>query len=77
MNYFWSVKHSLDVLDKLKYLQVPFYTILYTTLPHKLIKEKLSYLINCSIKILVVHTYATKAINLLINTIVHTDNIFV
>ena len=57
INYFWSVKNSLDVLDKLKSAKVPFSTIdsydfstLYTTLPHMLIKEKFSYLINWSFK---------------------------
>jgi len=57
INYFWSVKNSLDVLDKLQSVQVPFTTIdsydfstLYTSLPHTLIKEKFAYLINWSFK---------------------------
>ena len=24
INYFWSVKNSIDILDKLKFVQVPF-----------------------------------------------------
>ena len=47
INYFWSVKKSLDVLDKLHAFDGPFdsvdgfeISILYTTLPHYLIKQK-------------------------------------
>ena len=52
INYFWSVKNSLEVLDKLQAFEKPFETVdsydfstLYTTLPHYLIKQKFSYLI--------------------------------
>ena len=54
-NYFWSVKNSLDVLDKLRAFDGPFDSVdsfdlstLYTTLPHYLIKQKFSYLIKWS-----------------------------
>ena len=52
VNYFWSVKNSLEVLDKLHAFDKPVQTVdsydfstLYTTLPHDLIKQKFSYLI--------------------------------
>ena len=55
INYFWSVKNSLEVLDKLRSVQVPYtsvdsydFSTLYTTLPHALIKQKFSYLIKWS-----------------------------
>ena len=57
INYFCSVKNSLDVLDKLHSVQVPYSSIdsydfstlyIYTTLPHALIKQKFSYLIKWS-----------------------------
>ena len=51
VNYFWSVKNSLDVLDKLRSYQGQYtsvesydFSTLYTTLPHNLIKQKFSYL---------------------------------
>ena len=47
INYFWSVKNSLDVLDKLRAFDGPFdsvdsfdFSTLYTTLPHYLLKQK-------------------------------------
>ena len=55
VNYFWSIKNSLEVLDRLRNSQVPFecvdsydFSTLYTTLPHQLIKDKLSALIKWS-----------------------------
>lgn len=52
-NYFWSVKNSLEVLDKLHAFDKPFesvdsydFSTLYTTFPHNLIKQKFSSLIN-------------------------------
>ena len=49
---FWSIKNSTDVLDKLKSrgfrassLSTYDFSILYTTLPHTLIKKKLINLI--------------------------------
>lgn len=52
VNYFWSVKNSLEVLDKLHAFDKPVETLnsydfstLYTTLPHYLIKQKFSDLI--------------------------------
>ena len=55
VNYFWSVKNSFEVLDKLYNIQDSFasvdsydFSTLYTTLPHHLIKDKLSYLIKWS-----------------------------
>ena len=55
VNYFWSVKNSFEVLDKLNNIQDSFasvdsydFSTLYTTLPHHLIKDKLSYLIKWS-----------------------------
>ena len=55
VNYFWSVKNSLEVLDKYNNIESAFtsvdsfdFSTLYTTLPHNLIKEKLSYLIEWS-----------------------------
>ena len=55
VNYFWSVKNSLEVLDKLHAFDKPFNTVdsydfstLYTTLPHNLIKQKFSNLIKWS-----------------------------
>ena len=57
VNYFWSVKNSLEVLDKLRSLNCQFKSIdsydfstLYTTLPHTLIKQKFSYLIKWSFR---------------------------
>ena len=65
INYFWSVKDSVDVTDNLTSVQVPFSTIdsniistLYTTVPHKPIRECIHI---CSIdlsKSLFVLTYA-------------------
>ena len=53
INYIWSVKNSLEVLDKIQTFEKPFETVdsydfstLYTTLPHYLIKQKFSYLMN-------------------------------
>ncbi len=55
VNYFWSVKNSFEVLDRLNNAQTSYdsidsydFSTLYTTLPHKLIKEKLAYLIEWS-----------------------------
>lgn len=55
INYFWSIKNSLEVLDKLHSFEGQFVTVdsydfstLYTTLPHNLIKQKFSYLIKWS-----------------------------
>ena len=52
INYFWSVKTSLEVFDKLQAFEKPFLTVdiydfstLYTSLPHYLIKQIFSYLI--------------------------------
>ena len=57
INYFWSVKNSLEVLDKLHAHTGPLESInsfdfstLYTTLPHDLIKKKLTYLIQWAFK---------------------------
>ena len=57
VNYFWSVKNSLEVLDKLHAFDKPFETVdgydfstLYTTLPHYFIKQKFSYLIEWCFK---------------------------
>ena len=57
VNYFWSIKNSLEVLDKLHAFEKPFETVdsydfstLYTTLPHNLIKQKFSYLIEWCFK---------------------------
>ena len=51
-NLFWSIKHSGEILNKLKSrcflasgLSLYDFSTLYTTLPHKLIKEKLTELI--------------------------------
>ena len=51
-NLFWSIKDSGDILDKLKYigflasgLSTYDFSTLYTALPHNLIKEKLTELI--------------------------------
>ena len=51
-NLFWSIKHSGEVLNKLKStgfratsLSTFDFSTLYTTLPHYLIKEKLSSLL--------------------------------
>ena len=51
-NLFWSVKNSGEILSKLKSrgflasgLSTYDFSTLYTTLPHNLIKEKLTYLI--------------------------------
>ena len=53
INYFWSIKNSNDVLNKLKSknfqaskLSTYDFSTLYTTLPHHLIKDKLIDLIN-------------------------------
>ena len=57
INYFWSVKNSLEVLDKLHAYVGPFesfqsfdFSTLYTTLPHNLIKMKFNYLIKWAFK---------------------------
>ena len=57
VNYFWSVKNSGEVLDKLNSFNCHFtavdsfdFSTLYTTLPHHLIKEKLGALIKWSFK---------------------------
>ena len=51
-NLFWSIKNSCKVLNKLKYrgvrassLYTYYFSTLYTTLPHTLIKDKLVDLI--------------------------------
>ena len=56
VNYFWSVKNSIEVLDKINSIDCPVtsvdsydFSTLYT-IPHKLIKEKCVYLINWSFK---------------------------
>ena len=53
INYFWSIKNSNDVLNKFKSknfqaskLSTNDFSTLYTTLPHHLIKDKLTGLIN-------------------------------
>ena len=53
INYFWSIKNSNDVLNKFKSknfqaskLSTFDFSTLYTTLPHHLIKDKLTDLIN-------------------------------
>ena len=57
--YFWSVKNSLEILDKLhakKYIgdfesvQSFDFSTLYTTLPHILIKKTFTSLINWAFK---------------------------
>ena len=52
VNLFWSIKNSMDILDKLKRrhfrasaLRTYDFSTLYTTLPHHLIKTKLTELI--------------------------------
>ena len=52
VNYFWSVKNSLEVLEKLQSINRPVaavdsydFSTLYTTLPHHLIKSQLGQLI--------------------------------
>lgn len=57
INFFWSVKNSLDVLDKLQAHAGSFesldsfdFSTLYTTLPHDLIKKKFTYLIQWAFK---------------------------
>ena len=57
VNYFWSVKNSLEVLEKLQTIKRPVtaidsydFSTLYTTLPHNLIKSKLGQLIKWSFK---------------------------
>ena len=52
INYFWSVKNSLEVLDKLhayiggfESVQSFDFSTLYTTLPHILIKKQFTHLI--------------------------------
>ena len=54
---FWSIKNSDEVLNKLKSrgfrrssLSTYDFSTLYTTLPHKLIKEKLIHLIEWTSK---------------------------
>ena len=56
-NLFWSIKHSGEVLNKLKSrgfratsLSTYDFSTLYTTLPHNLIKEKLINLIEWTFK---------------------------
>ena len=56
-NWFWSIKHSGEVLSKLKcrgFRATSFstydFSTLYTTLPHNLIKEKLLDLIEWTFK---------------------------
>ena len=51
-NLFWSIKNSVEILNKLKSrgflasgLSTYDFSTLYTTLPHNLIKEKLTELI--------------------------------
>ena len=51
-NLFWSIKHSGEILDKLKArdlnkasLSTYDFSTLYTTLPHILIKDKLLFLL--------------------------------
>ena len=53
INYFWSIKSSNEVLNKFKSkkfkfskLSTYYFSTLYTTLPHHLIKDKLIDLIN-------------------------------
>ena len=53
INYFWSIKNSNDVLNKItsknfqaSKLSTSDFSTLYTTLPHHLIKDKLIDLIN-------------------------------
>ena len=55
INYFWSVKNSIEVWDKLQSIKRPVsaidsydFSTLYTTLPHNLIKSKLGQLIKWS-----------------------------
>ena len=57
VNYFWSIKNSLEVLDKLQAHNGTIFSInsfdfstLYTTLPHDLIKKKLTNLIQWAFK---------------------------
>ena len=57
INYFWSVKNSLEVLDKLhayigdfESVQSFDFSTLYTTLPHILIKKKFTHLIKWAFK---------------------------
>ena len=57
VNYFWSVKNSLEVLEKLQTIKRPVtaidsydFSTLYTTLPHNLIKTQLGQLIKWSFK---------------------------
>ena len=56
-NWFWSIKNSGEVLNKLKCrgfratsLSTYDFSTLYTTLPHNLIKEKLLDLIEWTFK---------------------------
>ena len=56
-NWFWSIKNSGEVLNKLKgrgfratRLSTYDFSTLYTTLPHNLIKEKLLDLIEWTFK---------------------------
>ena len=56
-NIFWSIKNTNDILLKLKnidyqasYISCYDFSTLYTTLPHNLIKEKLSLLIKNTYK---------------------------
>ena len=57
VKYFWSIKNSIEVLDKLHAIQKPVssvdsfdFSTLYTTLPHNLIKLQLGQLIKWSFK---------------------------
>ena len=56
-NLFWSIKNSGEILNKLKFrgflassLSTYDFSTLYTTLPHNLIKEKLTKLIEQTFK---------------------------
>ena len=56
VNLFWSIKNSVEILDKLKNrhfrassLNTYDFSTLYTTLPHHLIKAKLTQLIQKNI----------------------------
>ena len=58
-NLFWSIKNSGEILNKLKSrgflasgLSTYDFSTLYTTLPHNLIKEKLTELIEQTFKII-------------------------
>ena len=53
-NWFWSIKHSDEVLSKLKcrgeLVHIRFFSTLYTTMQHNLIKEKILELIERTFK---------------------------